>query len=214
MITIITHKNLPILEQCIKSLFDFQTEKHTVLICETSEDTSSKKIADKYNCLYANTGPNYEAGAINHAFLNLPFEPEYFFFQDSIEFMAFEWERIFRIPSNNGEKCIGLSTFPINHDHIDTIHAREWYKKISGHDYNWSTNPIFGNMFYCSNKIRNVFVNNKCYEFIPQNKLDSCAMERIWPALLPSDKLSFTSDYTNDFWGWQLYIKKIWHNRG
>ena len=211
MIVLITHQSPEILEKCLETYFNFETEKHEILVCETSYNFDSQYVAQKYNVPFVCTGPYYEAGAINYVFQNHS-ATEYFFFQDSIEFMCFEWEKIFRIPSQ-GFKCVGMSTFPINHDHIDTITAREWYKAVTGNEYDWSTDPIFGNMFYCPRTIKETLEANRCASFSPTSKLESCAMERIWSALLPKYLLVFTSDYTNDFWGWQHYIKKIWNAR-
>jgi glycosyltransferase involved in cell wall biosynthesis len=212
MVVILTHKNIPILDQCLNSYNQFVTEDHKLIICENSDDDSSLIIAKKYDAEYLLCGPHYEAGGINEVFKKFPNEKEYFFFQDSVEFMCFEWEKMFRVPCK-GYKCVGLSTFPIDHHYQDTIHAREWYSKITGKPYDWNTRPIMGNMFYCPNSIKDVLLQNHCDLFIPNCKLDSCGMERIWPALLPSELLTFTEEYTKNFWGWMYYVKKTWHNR-
>jgi len=212
MIIFNSYKNTELLSNCLNSFKQFDTENHKILVCENSHDDSTKAVAEKFGTLYELCGPHYEAGGINRAFQKYPFEKEYFIFQDSVEFLCFEWEKIFRVPSEE-KKCVGLSTFPLNHEHFDTIRAKNWYTEITNKPYIHETKPIFGNMFYAPNSIKDILIKNGCQRFIPTCKLDSCAMERVWPALLPKDLLAFTDEYTKNFWGWLYYIKKTWHNR-
>lgn len=211
MIVFSTHKNPATIDKCLASLMNFKTEDHKIIVYETSDSQESKEIVEKYGCIFDNSGPHYEPGSICRAFQNFD-EEEYFFFQDSIEFMCFEWEKIFRKPSA-GERCIGLSTFPLNLDHNDTIHGMNWFEEVTGRTYDKTTRPIFANMFYCPRKIKDMLLLNGCMNFICNEKIDSCGMERIWPALLTKELVGFTEEVTGDFWNWQHYIKKTWMGR-
>ena len=101
MIVVCTHRSPVILERFLSSLRNKSNEDHRILVVETSDSNESEDIAKKYNAIFTNTILKYEIGAYNHAMREYPSEPEYFMFQDSLEFLNNDWEVMFRNPSSS-----------------------------------------------------------------------------------------------------------------
>ena len=74
MIVICTHQSPQVLETLLESIRRFSTEKHRILVVETSQSHISKDIAHKYDAIFENTEKKYEIGAYQHAIKTYPNE--------------------------------------------------------------------------------------------------------------------------------------------
>lgn len=115
MIIVCTHKSPGILKNCLQSIRKYSKEFHRILCVETSDSQESKQIAEDYDAFFENSELKYEIGAFNYATNLYPGEPEYFMFQDSVEVVAEDWERMFREPSK-GLKMVSLCSYGLSED--------------------------------------------------------------------------------------------------
>lgn len=115
MIIICTHQSPDILNCLLQSLQRYETEKHKIVVVETSNSEMSAEVCKKYKCNFINTNLKYEIGAYKHALNIFTDENEYFCFQDSLEILDFEWESVFRQACKSNE-LVALCSFDLKND--------------------------------------------------------------------------------------------------
>jgi hypothetical protein len=227
MIVISTHKNPEILNNFLKSIFDYQTENHKILVVETSDSLACKKVADLYGVMFDNTDLKYEIGAYNHAIKKYPNENEYFMFQDSLEIVQPGWENIFRNLSDD-KKMVAMAAYELaeNCTPDGGPVPRQTFQNLFPNEI-WPGEFCHGtlcNSFYLPKKAKDDLVKFGIEKLKAYNKNDSTTTERVLGAMAYCscgfDHLGTTLG--NWFWdgscfiantGFTIYIKKIIYNR-
>lgn len=201
MIVVCTHKSPVILERFLSSLRDKSTDNHKILVVETSDSNESEEIAKKYNAIFTNSVLKYEVGAYNHAMKEYPSEPEYFMFQDSLEFLNNEWEKMFRDPSLS-EKLVALCYFPLSEDPCYGCG-----KIFFGSTYNkpFPTNESYGvmtNNFHIPQIAKQKLLDFGFVKIVAENKNDTYDSERVMGAVAYySCGITSTAEMVGD-WVW------------
>lgn len=181
MIVVCTHKNPIVLERLLLSIRKY-SEKHKILVVETSESQESKYVSNKYCCLFSNSNLKYEIGAYNHGINLFPNENEYFMFQDSLEIIQSHWENIFRKISNN-EKLVSLCSYRLNQDCCHPC-GKDKFENLFGLDFPVDLgSAILANSFYIPKsamiKLKQFGIN----KLVAEAKVDSVDCERILGAV-------------------------------
>ena len=201
MIVICTHKSPLILEKCLKSIQQFSKEPHKILVVETSDSKISKDITREYNCIFTNSILKYEIGAFNHAITEYPSEPEYFIFQDSVEILSYDWENMFRIPSNN-EKLVALCSYHLAEDPCYGC-GKVFFENTFNMPF--PTNKSYGvmtNSFYVTQSGKTKLIKSGVNKIVANNKNDTYDSERLIGALAYySCGITSTSEIVGD-WFW------------
>lgn len=201
MIIVCTHKSPSILEKCLKSIRQFSKENHKILVVETSDSNISEDITKEYNCVFTNSILKYEIGAFNHAITEHPSEPEYFMFQDSVEILTYDWENMFRSPSN-GEKLVALCSYRLSEDPCygcGKVFFEKTFKKP------FPTNQSYGvmtNSFYITQSARKKLLEFGIDKIVATNKNDTYDSERLIGAIaFYSCGITSTANIVGD-WIW------------
>ena len=182
MITICTHKSPEILSKCLSSIRKFSLEKHRVVVVETSEDQLSKDVANNYDCEFINSHLKYEIGAYNTSFKNFPDEEEYFCFQDSVEIVKKDWEKMFRVPSCE-HKMVGLCSYPLKEDPCQGC-GKNIFESLFNKEFPVNSGyGVLTNNFYLPKYSKDKFIEFGIEKLVANNKADTYATERILGAI-------------------------------
>lgn len=181
MIVICTHKSPEILETFLKSIRRYSSEKHKILVVETSDSCVSQEVAQKYEALFENTTLKYEIGAYKHAVQFFPDESEYFMFQDSLEILQAGWEHHYRLLSN-GKKMIAMASYLLSIDPCPGCGSKEFHE-ITGENMPPDASAVFCNCFYITQEGKNLLVDAGFFKIYANEKNDTYATERVLGAL-------------------------------
>ena len=222
MIVICTHKNPQILRRLLTSIRKFSVEDHKILVVETSDSEESKSVAEEFKCYFFNSTVRlWEIGAYIVGLQRFKDEDEYFMFQDSLEIVAFDWEKMFRIPSC-GHKVVALKKIelwndPGQHQYLlDVGIGNGYYTFNSLFDDNWDQYG-YGCMYtvnYMPNSAAKQFLDYGIEKLFCYNKFEAIESERIW-GLVACKTCGYasTEEYTGSFLGYLNYIIKHYEKR-
>lgn len=201
MIVVCTHNSPTVLEKFLSSLRLVSSEKHKVLVVETSDSEISKEIAEKYDALFDNTTLKYEVGAYNHALTTFPSEDEYFMFQDSLEFLTDDWETMFRKPSL-GKKLVALCSFPLHEDPCYGC-GKVFFENTYGKPFPTNeSHAVMTNNFYIPKEGKELIMDFGFDKIKAENKNDTYDSERIMGAVAYySCGITSTAEVVGD-WIW------------
>lgn len=195
--------------ECVESIRTFYN-KEKIFVVDTGsqlkEYLSSLNKFDNVEILH--TGPNYELGAWRKVLCNYDLD-YYVCIQDSVKLNK-NIDHIFNKEFNsyhiiNG----GIETMPPGTSDLIFNSLNNYNIKFS------EIKVLFGSMFMINNKVKNKLINSNFFNnYLPKNKIDSFACERIFYCLFESlgcDVLNSSVNGTEHGEG-NLFSKK-WLNR-
>jgi hypothetical protein len=201
MIIVCTHESPDVLEQCLSSIRKYSTENHKILCAETSPSQISKPIAEKYDAIFENTELKYEIGAFNYGTNAYPDEDEYFFFQDSVEIVANDWEQILRAPSQ-GIKLVAPASYPLIEDPCPGCGEDVFYNLYGKSWPLHEAHGILNNNFYVPQKGLRMLKEFGVDKLTAHCKNDTFATERVLGAIASyTCGFDCTAPYVGD-WVW------------
>lgn len=178
---IITLNHLDHLKKCVKSISDLMENDDKILIVD-----SDSKIKDHFNIssekiIVADIkNKNYEAGALLYAYKNFDYK-RFLLIHDSCELK----ENIKKLDGN-----IYVYNYVYNWFGCEDIHVESTIKYLD--KTKWLKIPeefitIVGSIFFAKKTILDTIYKNGIENLLPQNKIDSCAFERIFGIILTKE---------------------------
>lgn len=178
---IITLNHLDYLKKCVKSISDLMENDDKILIVD-----SDSKIKDHFNIssekiIVADIkNKNYEAGALLYAYKNFDFK-RFLLIHDSCELK----ENIKKLDGN-----IYVYNYVYDWFGCEDIHVESTIKYL--YKTKWFKIPeefitIVGSIFFAKKTILDIIYKNGIENLLPQNKIDSCAFERIFGIILTKE---------------------------
>ena len=220
MIVIATHDNINYLDTLIKSINNYGTNGHKVLIVDTNSITpdffkylSSLKEASFTNNLNIEITKTlysgYDSGGYIWAYKNF-IEENYIFLQDSMEIKHPEWITIIEEKLKKSD-VVAWRKFPRHLCPFDNPHQERWlYELIGTRDYD---EGIFGPVFSTKRSVLYEIEQSNLF-IIPNNKEQQQGMERGWAIIFK--KLGFIVDNI-ETWSFDnkdsIYMNKVFPKR-
>jgi len=169
------------LKKCVNSILKFIENDDKILIVDS--DSSIKDYFNMFSdkIIVADIkNKNYEAGALLYAYKNFDYK-RFLLIHDSCELK----ENIKELNNN-----IYVYDYVYNWSGCENIHIESSLKYIN--QTKWSKIPnkfitIIGFIVFIKKTILNIVYNNGIENLLPENKIDSCAFERILGIILTKE---------------------------